>query len=1191
MPTAGHENHAPVVTKLSEPTLQPGESVPLSRLISVADPDGDPITTVELHTYFGSLNYNGASDPTSSWERNNGYISVNLADLDRVRWVAPTAEVNQTGWAFAAAVNDGMRASDWAYPTVNVVRHTPPALSLAAVSADRSEGNSGSTGFTFTVSRASDPGYTSQVNYAVTGSGSHPASGNDFANGYLPSGSLSLASGETSKSFTVNIAGDSVFEFDETFTVTLSNPIDATLGGPITATGTIRNDDTMPALNITANDANRNEGNSGSTPFTFTVTRSSDPGNTAWVNYVVTGSGGNPASANDFSPGWTMPSGSISFTPGETSKTLTIDVAGDASVEADETFSVTLNTPSDAVLGGSPTASATIHNDDTLQTLSISAPDAEVSEGSGGTTAAWFWLSRSGDTNADVSVDYSVEGSGGNPASASDFQDGALPSGTLHFAPGNSLYRLLVWLDTDTHIEPDEGFTVKLSNPSGALLGSPSTASMTIRNDDTPPMLSIAATDADKSEGDDRVTAFGFTVTRSGDTSGDSTATYSVEGSGNNPASATDFYGRANLPGGTVHFLPGDTSLWLPIYVDGETHYEPDETFTVKLSNPSGAILAGSGTASGTIRNDDQAAVFTIAASDADKIEGNGGPSPFTFTISRSGDINLDSTVNYSVAGSGGNAATAADFAGGSLPSGSVSFVYGETSKSITLDVAGDLMAEPDETFTVALSNPSGALLGGASSASATIRNDDTAIEHVPTVEGSIPPQVAIEGQAYSYRLPFGLFNDADGDSLTWTATQSNGLALPYWLAFHPDTQSLSGTAPTGAGDFNLRIIVDDGHGGAASTDFALATPGLAQVNHAPTVAGTIPFQSSTEGQDYSYQLPIGLFADADGDTLAYTAVRTNGSALPYWLSFNAGTKSLSGTVPTGAPDLNLRIVADDGFGGAVSTDFVLATPAAVAVINPFIDTGESSGGPSGGNTAPLAMGDMPAQILFADTAFKYVMPASTFHDADGDKLAYTATLDDGSRLPSWLKFKSSTRTFSGTVPSDAQDMTVLVTARDPSGEAAESYLPLSMDNTDTGEMKYTFEAGISNGKGDYDYYYGYVFDNGSRDYFVGQVIDGTDKKGNYSWYFINGEETANRDAAKDGNVYVESYFDSETGITYTPKRFRAGKASGVGQGLGFESDTIVSGTKSSRFGGAGYGVPFLEADLKVSASLVVFPA
>jgi len=100
-----------------------------------------------------------------------------------------------------------------------------------------------------------------------------------------------------------------------------------------------------------------------------------------------------------------------------------------------------------------------------------------------------------------------------------------------------------------------------------------------------------------------------------------------------------------------------------------------------------------------------------IAANNADKAEGNSGSTPFTFTVNRTGSTTAASSASYSVSGS---SATASDFTGGVLPSGTVSFVAGETSKTITINVAGDTTVEPDETFNVVLSNPSGVTLGTA---------------------------------------------------------------------------------------------------------------------------------------------------------------------------------------------------------------------------------------------------------------------------------------------------------------------------------------------------------------------------------------------------------------------------------------------------------------------------------------------
>src|SRR2546422_357619 len=92
-----------------------------------------------------------------------------------------------------------------------------------------------------------------------------------------------------------------------------------------TATGTIQNDDSTN-LSTAATSATKAEGNSGSTAFTFTVTRTGDTSGAGSVAFAVTGSGANPANAADF--GGTLPSGTVSFSAGDTSKLVTINVSG-----------------------------------------------------------------------------------------------------------------------------------------------------------------------------------------------------------------------------------------------------------------------------------------------------------------------------------------------------------------------------------------------------------------------------------------------------------------------------------------------------------------------------------------------------------------------------------------------------------------------------------------------------------------------------------------------------------------------------------------------------------------------------------------------------------------------------------------------------------------------------------------------
>ena len=183
----------------------------------------------------------------------------------------------------------------------------------------------------------------------------------------------------------------------------------------------------------------------------------------------------------------------------------------------------------------------------------------------------------------------------GQPGQCYGLHGAALPSGTVNFAATQTSQVVTINVNGDTTLELDEGFTVTLSGPTGATLGT-ATAQGTIQNDDAT-TLSIAATDAAKPEGNAGSTAFTFTVTRSGDTSGVSSVNYAVTGSGANPANAADFTGGA-LPSGTVNFAATETSQVVTINVNGDTVVEPNEGFTVTLSGPTGATL-GTSTAAG----------------------------------------------------------------------------------------------------------------------------------------------------------------------------------------------------------------------------------------------------------------------------------------------------------------------------------------------------------------------------------------------------------------------------------------------------------------------------------------------------------------------------------------------------------------------------------------------------------------
>lgn len=236
--------------------------------------------------------------------------------------------------------------------------------------------------------------------------------------------------------------------------------------------------------------------------------------------------------------------------------------------------------------------------------------------------------------------------------------------------------------------------------------------------------LAIVATDAEGLEGTGGTSTRTFTVTRSGRTTGSASVNYRVETVSGNSASASDF-AEGVLPSGVLTFADGETSKQISIGVAGDTAIESDEDFQVRIFNATNGAVVSSSIASGVILNDDiDAPSLSITSVSMVKAEGNSAQTPFSFTISRDGNISRPGTVDWAVTGSGLNPADADDF-GGAFPSGTVSFAAGESLKTVTGSWSGDLDFELDESFTVTLSNASNGATIDTATTSGLIQNDD----------------------------------------------------------------------------------------------------------------------------------------------------------------------------------------------------------------------------------------------------------------------------------------------------------------------------------------------------------------------------------------------------------------------------------------------------------------------------------
>ena len=228
-----------------------------------------------------------------------------------------------------------------------------PPLGITITGGSVVEGNSGTTRLAFTVLLSAPASATVTVNYATAGGTA--TSGTDFVS---QSGMLSFAPGETSKTIFIDVVGDTAYESNESFAVALSGATGNATIKTASATGTITNDDAQPALPTLAISSVSALESVGT--FVFTVTLSSPSATSVSVRFATANgtavSGGRTA---DYSSA----SGTLTFNPGETTKTISVAVRNDNTVEPDETFFVTLSRSSGAAIAVSQ-GTGTIRNDD-----------------------------------------------------------------------------------------------------------------------------------------------------------------------------------------------------------------------------------------------------------------------------------------------------------------------------------------------------------------------------------------------------------------------------------------------------------------------------------------------------------------------------------------------------------------------------------------------------------------------------------------------------------------------------------------------------------------------------------------------------------------------------------------------------------------------------------------------------------
>jgi hypothetical protein len=619
-----------------------------------------------------------------------------------------------------------------------------PTLSIANASV--SEGNSGTKQLDFTVSLSAPAAGT--VTYSIATADGSATAGSDYVASSLIG--QSIPAGTTSKAFSITINGDTNAESDEFFRVNLSNVSGAALGTNESEVTILNDDGATPTLSV--NDVAVVEGNSGTKIATFTVTLSVPQSGPVFFDVAtadLTAQAGSDYVAKALT--------GVRIAAGATSKTFTVTVNGDTSVEYGELFFVNLANPVGAVIGDGQGV-GTIANDDEAVTPTLSIGDVSVSEGNSGTKLATFTVSLSAAATGEVS--YDIATTDGSAESINDFVAAALSNQSIPV--GQTSKAFSVTINGDTEVEADETFLVAVTNVFGATVAD-STATGTITNDDSAGVPALSIGDVSISEGNSGTKTANFTVSLSAPAAAN--VFFDVATSDGTASGNVDY--MASFPTG-VMIAAGQSSTTVPITINGDTTVEPNETFNVTVSNVSNATVAD-GTATGTITNDDTAGGPTLSIADLSITEGNGTSKQATFTVSLSAAAST--AVTYNVATANGTAVAPSDYVakalnGQSIPAGSLS-------KSFTVNIKGGTVSEPDETFTVNLTNVAGATLADGQ-AVGIILNDDAAV--TPTL--SIADASVSEGNSGTKTLTFTVsLSPAAAATVSYNIATSNGTA------------------------------------------------------------------------------------------------------------------------------------------------------------------------------------------------------------------------------------------------------------------------------------------------------------------------------------------------------------------------------------------------------------------------------
>ena len=552
---------------------------------------------------------------------------------------------------------------------ISVIDLTAPVVSFTEISGTGSEST---TPAILNINLARTYPLDTTISYTLSGTAT---SGSDYT---LSNGTSTITAGTTSSTILIPIVDDTLKENDETIIVTLSNPVNAILGTNTTYTYTITDNDNSPIIQFTPTSSSGTESISS---VNIPVLISTVSGADITVDFTLSGTAINGTDYN-------LSNGTVTIPAGQTTANIVLPVLNDKLKKENTTVIFTLSNPTNATLGTYTTYTYTISNDNSLPTIGFTTPD---STGLESVSPINIPVSIPVSYPNDITVDFTLSGTAIN---GTDYN---LSNGTVTIPAGQTTANIVLPVLNDKLKKENTTVIFTLSNPTNATLGTYTTYTYTISNDNSLPTIGFTTPNG---TGVQSISSVDIPISIPDVYSADVSVSYTVTG-GTAVGGGVDY----TLNNGTIIIPAGQTSANITATIINSVMKEPTGTIIIALSNPVNAVLSSNTIYTYTIIDNHEFpnVEFANLTSDTDLNSGNAN-----IAVSISSSSSRVITVDYNITG-GTAVGGGVDYI---LNNGTVTIPAGQTTTNITIVLSPSNIFGPTKTIILTLSNPTNSTLG-----------------------------------------------------------------------------------------------------------------------------------------------------------------------------------------------------------------------------------------------------------------------------------------------------------------------------------------------------------------------------------------------------------------------------------------------------------------------------------------------